>query len=249
MLFVMLAVVMKFHNTGISASSDENCIDSSSFNTDDVYVQRSWDDNSYNDYCVDYLVNKDNYQDARQIREDARSYLPGYTEFWGEIYGQIIYADKIAVHKLADSLRVIQHSKTYSREEFADVVVTMVQNIPYTLVLGSRRCEDYPEMERCIDGEEFGFLSPSEFLATLQGDCDTRCLLLYSLLQEFGYDCKIAISLAYQHAMLLIDIPSPGSHIRDAGRNYYFWETTGTGWRSGEMPPKVSDISNWEIAL
>jgi hypothetical protein len=46
---------------------------------------------------------------------------------------------------------------------------------------------------KCDGYERFGINTPVEFIATLQGDCDTRTLLLYTILAHYGYDVALMV--------------------------------------------------------
>ncbi len=37
--------------------------------------------------------------------------------------------------------------------------------------------------------------------------------------------------------------------ISPEGKNYYFWETTATGWQLGTQLPNTCDVGYWGIAL
>ena len=95
----------------------------------------------------------------------------------------------------------------------------------------------------------YGLYSPSEFIWQLKGDCDTRTVLLYSMLQNMGFDAVIFISSQYAHSMLGVDVPSSGDYLRHKGVNYYFWETTSKGWVPGALPPDMQQLAYWEVAL
>lgn len=93
----------------------------------------------------------------------------------------------------------------------------------------------------------YGVNPPSLFMGDLAGDCDTRALLLVAVLQRLGFDATILLSEHYHHAMLGLAMPSRGASISRNGRSYYFWETTNTGFRLGEIHPDCSDLSQWSI--
>ena len=49
--------------------------------------------------------------------------------------------------------------------------------------------------------------------------------------------------------MLLLDVTTSGEHFYEQGKKYYFWETTGTGWEPGIIPPGMGDLYYWNIVL
>jgi hypothetical protein len=166
------------------------------------------------------------------------------------LYYDLYQHDKDKLSKLIDTLEQIQVASQLDRTDFANVVVSFVQDIPYSYVLDDEKCEQQEVLyENCIENELFGILSPVEFLHTLSGDCDTRTVLLYTLFKNFNYNPKIAISQAYAHSVLLLDIAASGDHIIHKGQKYFFWETTSTGWEAGILPPDANNVNNWSIAL
>ena len=88
-----------------------------------------------------------------------------------------------------------------------------------------------------------------EFLYSLSGDCDTRSVLLYTLLKQVEIDPIIVISNEYAHAMIAVDIPGAGDYIIHKGKKFYFWETTNTGWLPGMLPPGVNNLAYWRVTL
>lgn len=96
-------------------------------------------------------------------------------------------------------------------------------------------------------GGELDLLPPLGTLATKFGDCDTKALLLYIILERAGVDCVMYWSFQYKHAMLGVAINARGNYKSHQGKNYYFVETTYPGWEIGDMDPGMDDISLWFI--
>lgn len=173
-----------------------------------------------------------------------------YRIFWKSVYDSLYTADEAQISSVCDSLERIRVRNSLSRNEFADAIVSFVQDIDYLYVLWDEGCGtgEYPSTG-CFDDVRFGLYSPVEFLGGWVGDCDTRALLLYSILKHFGYHPGIAISREYQHAMLVLRAPSSGDYIMHKGAKYYFWETTAKGWPLGSMPPETSIIRHWHVVM
>ncbi|MFZ1806661.1 MAG: hypothetical protein WAU36_05540 [Cyclobacteriaceae bacterium] len=218
---------------------------------DNVNVQlthhRSWNKYSYDSlYCLSYVMSSNTSDASKEIRNKIYSQERNYEKYWRNIYYELYNADKESISFLQDSLQQIATQYQLTRNEFAKLIVSFVQDIPYSYVMpGPCDRTDHP----CMGNERFGILSPVEFLYTLTGDCDTRSVLLYALLKHFEYNSLIMISNEYRHAMIAIDLPASGDHIIHKGKRFYFWETTNTGWLPGMLPPGTNNISYWNITL
>jgi hypothetical protein len=86
-------------------------------------------------------------------------------------------------------------------------------------------------------------------VSSLKGDCDTRTVLLFTLLSRFNYDIAILNSVDYQHSVLGINIPSTGKFKSYRFKKYYFIETTAKGCPIGYLHKDFSDINKWDFAL
>ncbi len=231
----------------ISTDYKDELIKTESINT----YHLTWKDFNRNYHELDYSLTKGAFIDSKVDKVNLRIPRSSYTDWnshWAVIYDKILKNEDPFLNLIADSLRTIHNGKNYSRHQFANIIMTFVQDIPYSFVHDRETC-DPNDRRPCITNERFGIHTPTEFLYTLLGDCDTRCLLLYGLYKRFGYDPKIALSKAYTHAILLIDLPTRGQFMVHQGKKYYFWETTAKGWKAGELPPGVSDIAKWKISI
>ncbi len=168
-------------------------------------------------------------------------------EFWQQVYLDLYEKNKTRLTFIQDSLQFIRDSLKMEREDFARMVVSFVQDIPYNYILPDSCSghDDYP----CVPFVKYGILSPVEFLNTLQGDCDTRTVLLFTLLRNFGYEPVIVNSNEYLHSMLALDIPTTGDYIEHKGKRYAFWETTNVGWLPGMLPPDMNNKTYWNVIL
>jgi hypothetical protein len=256
-LIIILVIILTFSDTNtndLSASTievnDPNCPEKFESKLAKNVISRNWEDYNSNQYCIAYTSFNSTYHASKRNRITYTSYYQEYYGYWGKLYKNLYENDRGGITTLVDSLSQIQKSKALSHDEFANVIVGFVQDIPYSYVLQERDCSDSEFSDTpCIEGEKFGILSPIEFLHTLSGDCDTRTVLLYTILRHFKYSPKIVVSLAYEHSMLLLDVATSGEHFTDNGKKFYFWETTGLGWQAGIIPPGMSELKNWHIVL
>lgn len=209
--------------------------------------KRSWNKYNFDSiYCLSYSLSSTYTELSNSFRNKLYTLERNYENYWRNIYYELYEHDKEMISFLQDSLQEIAHRNSLSKNEFANLIVSFVQDIPYNYVkTGPCDQTDHP----CRGNEKFGILSPVEFLFSLSGDCDTRSVLLYSILKHFGYHPLIMISNEYRHAMIAIDLPASGDHIIHKGKKFYFWETTNTGWLPGMLPPDVNNIAYWKITL
>ncbi len=216
--------------------------------TDVVFSHfRSWNKYSYDSiYCLSYTLASSDVSPSSLFRNNLNIRGDNYQDYWKNVYYELYQNDATSITFLKDSLQNLAIKNSFTRSDFARLIVSFVQDIPYNYVLpGPCDRNDHP----CRGNEKFGILSPIEFLYSLSGDCDTRSVLLYDLLKHFGYHPLIMISYEYRHAMIAIDLPALGDHIFHKGRKFYFWETTNTGWLPGMLPPDMNNLAYWKITL
>lgn len=210
---------------------------------------RNWLEYTWNDtFCASYVASNEKIERAAFDRTNYQ--IPDWqsdNEFWGQVYEMLYQHDRHDLTALQDSLRTIGNDTQMDRDEFARMVVAFVQDIPYNYVM-PEGCEGY-DKHPCIPNERFGIFSPVEFLYRLQGDCDTRTVLLFTLLSNFGYDPIIVNSSEYGHSMLALDITTSGDYILYQGKRYAFWETTNVGWLPGMIPPDMQNKDYWDVVL
>mgnify|MGYP001294217660 CR=1 FL=1 len=145
----------------------------------------------------------------------------------------VIANDKFKLDNVISLFKRIQRDNNYSRSEFADAIVSFVQDIPYSLI-----------------DNDVDIYAPVEFLKKYKGDCDTRTIFLHTLLKKFNYDVVIINSWRYAHSILGINLPTPGSNYKyDQGVRYYVWETTSKNWLRGQIHPNQQDMFYWEVSL
>lgn len=219
----------------------------------DVMVHyRSWSDRRGNDYRVGLVLVADDAMAATSYRENIHNSLANDAA-WTRLYDDLYEQDKDALHFVYDSLHMIKEEYDLSRREFAEMVVTLVQQIPYWLIYPDN-CKRAPrelKSEPCQGEVKFGVKTPTEFLYDLKGDCDTRTLLIYTILQEFGFDVVILGSTMYEHSMIGISMQgvAGGRYKKYKGTKYYTWETTYPDWEIGDISPDMGDMDYWVVDL
>ena len=246
-IFILLSYYKELNFTPIYLQGD-----SLVFRNDSSFVRRTWSAYGTSRQRISYAIPKSINSKAQRFRDNGIIHPKAYSdeEYWGSIYFQIYTDQKTELDFFIDTLSALRQKENYDRNQFAKVIVSFVQDIPYTLVLGNRKCEDQTEYTGpCISDTKYGLYSPVEFLYHLKGDCDTRTLLLYSVLKQFNYNPIILTSREYAHAILALDIQASGDFILHNGKKYYFWETTSKGWEAGMLPPSSRNKSYWKKTL
>lgn len=230
---------------------EKNKIDSliiDSIQPEAIHNNLSWTDFNRKSHSFNYsLINLDFYK-ARKNRAKT------FAMSWAEIYQNLLDHDNRYLKDIFfkyDSLR-----GNLNALEFARLVVSSIQEVPYTWILPEScfNAANSDEINRsgysCLGNVQFfGVQSPLEFMANHKGDCDTKALVIYAILKHFNYDVCILSSEQYAHAMLGISLPANGKFKHFRGKRYYFWETTAKGANIGELPPTHSNLSFWNVVL
>lgn len=161
------------------------------------------------------------------------------------------------VYHLFDSIR---QARPLSSVEFADMIVSFVQDIPYAAILPDD-CDprlynddfirNYLQKQDalCEGHQRYGINTPVEFMSNLMGDCDTRTLFLYTILSHYNYDVALLSSEYYSHSLLGINLPISGAKYRYNNKQYVLWETTAPNIRAGILPPEIANVGHWRISL
>jgi hypothetical protein len=221
---------------------------------------RKWADSQRQAYSGTLAVAEKHYQASRSLRDSlpVPAYNDDYAGYWRQVYRSLAYGDlnrMPRVYAMFDSLRL---QRRLTSAEFADVVVSCVQEIDYVL-LHEFSCQEidsispvYRELHRqspCMANVRFGLQSPAEFMYNLKADCDTRVILLYDILSHFGIDVAVLVSENYGHSVLGVNLPARGNFVPHLGKKYYVWETTQKGYPLGEIDPAYEDMNYWTVAM
>tara|TARA_R110002020_G_scaffold312101_1_gene527572 strand:- start:1839 stop:3590 length:1752 start_codon:yes stop_codon:yes gene_type:complete len=217
-----------------------------------------WSDYDGNEYEIDLMINSDLVNSARAFKNSLPPIRTeaSYSNLLSNLYQRSIRDDFEKVKLKLDS---IKQAKNINKRHFSDVVVSMVQAIPYFAVV-EESCNPYSYRDPlvrdlllkkpCEPYVRFGIKAPAEFLMDLKGDCDTRTLFLYGLLKSMGYDVAIFGSQKYQHSILgiVLDIERPHYKIQH-NKKYFLWEVTEKSYRPGLLPMQIATLDYWNINL
>jgi len=124
------------------------------------------------------------------------------------------------IKQIAEMLKTEADKNNYTKSEFA---TAFIQSLDYVgdEVIGFN---DYPKY-------------PLETLAEQNGDCEDTSYLAAAIIDAMNIDVAL-VELPTHMAIAVAFSNSPsGSYYRlSNGRDYYYIETTGTGWSIGEFP-------------
>ena len=209
-----------------------------------LHQWKDYDQNSYSDY---FKVRLDDFYGVESYKKSL--------DTWGEeLYRMLYNYDRPNLDLIYVTLSNIQYNNKLDRLDFAKVLVSFVQSIPYAYVLENSCDEEYnldPEVKEAMDNgtqcdgfNTWGLNSPVEFMKNSLGDCDTRTLFLYTIMRKFRYD--VVILNSDTHSILGVKLPSSGNYLSYLGERYYMWETTAKNWEIGDVSPSDQNDS-WEI--
>lgn len=155
------------------------------------------------------------------------------------------------VYAMFDTLRA---DYNLSDMEFIEAMVSFTQEIPYVLLLNNS-CDpnlyqddfikELINQNPCSGNVAYGINSPLEFIVTREGDCDTRTLFIFTLLNNYGFKAAVLSSDVYKHSLLGVKIPGKGLKYHD----YLLWETTMPNIPAGMIPIEVSNLNYWKVSL
>lgn len=219
---------------------------------------RIWEDYANNLYEADLKIRVSDYKNAYQLRNNLSIPLNSTSQY-NRIVTTIYDYDVNKLDLIYSTLDSIQFEKKLNKPEFAEVIVSLIQDIPYSLIL-SDACkaniyndtfikEYLAENGDCQGFTKYGLLTPVEFMSTLKGDCDTRSLLLFTIFNHYNYDVVMLSSELYKHSIIGINLPFQGISKSINGIKYVVWETTTQGIPPGIISREISDMRFWNVSL
>lgn len=221
-----------------------------------IMHNRVWKDYRGDIHNIQLTVSKREIRTSRRLRDQIM-----FSNSFGEIYKKISIDNETFMNRIYNALDSLRTQKQMSQMVFAEAVVSMVQDIPYKLILDSdcnqgaresRFVKEYLDQCKdscCFGNIKFGVQTPSEFMGNLYGDCDTRTLFLFTLLSHYNYDVGILNSEAMSHSMIAINLPYSGQFKFYNNKKYYVWETTNVDLVPGYIDPQYNAMHLWDMVL
>lgn len=218
-----------------------------------------WEDFKDNQYETNLRVNSD----FVLYEQNIKSTLPQIRSEndYNIILKRLYQESEESLYHVFKSLDSIKTNNNINLYDFPQVIVSMVQSIPYYAILDAS-CNPYDYRDEtmrdlllnnpCQGYVKFGLKSPSEFLKDIKGDCDSRTLFLFCILKHYNYDVAIFGSKVYKHSMLGISFENPDYNLiykEHNGKKYYLWETTSENFNMGVIPKEINDVQYWNLNL
>ena len=229
-------------------------------NTSDSIIShhRVWEDYESITYSGDLDISVSDFKNANYFRNNF-SYSVQDPSHYNFIVSRISDFDKNKLSRVYAMFDSLKASNALTEIQFAQVITCCIQDIPYTLILDNA-CDanlyndDFisnylDDGGKCEGFVKFGFLSPVEFIGSLNGDCDTRTLLLFTILNHYSFDVAMLGSELYRHSVIAINLPFNGVSKTINGKQYVVWETTTKGIQPGHFPREISDMRFWNVNL
>lgn len=142
---------------------------------------------------------------------------------------QAIYEDdSLRFTEIIEGFQAIFTAEGMNNMDQLYFVITFFQNITYRL-----------------PGNATDLLPPSLCLAEKYGDCDTKSMLAYMVLDGLGFDVVMMASADYAHAMLGVNATATGDYLEYDGKRYYFVEMTYPDWWLGELDSSCNNPRYW----
>lgn len=126
------------------------------------------------------------------------------------------------IKSIIEKINFMSIHEDYTEAERVNLIISFVQSLPYTFDNISTPFDEYPRypLETLVDGG---------------GDCEDTSILSAALLSEMGYEV-ILLNLP-NHVACGIHIENVyGVHYVYQEKKFYYLETTGEGWKIGEIP-------------
>ncbi|WP_281336130.1 hypothetical protein [Flavobacterium eburneipallidum] len=235
-------------------------VDSTSKKTIDewITINRKWQDYDNNIYQGKYKIKKSDLTNSKYYKNNL-SLIPSTSQSYDQMIYSLKENDKNNISSIYHLFDSIGKANRLDKIKFAKMIVTFVQDLPYAVVLenecnGNLYNDEFTKKylstpnANCDPFERFGINTPIEFLVNQKGDCDTRTLLLYTLLAHYDYDITLMSSEFYSHSIIGINLPIIGTAYIYNNQKYVLWETT-TISKPGVISKEISILNNWRISL
>src|SRR4030042_2644657 len=146
-----------------------------------------------------------------------------YSIYWTHPY------DDAYLATIIEKFNIIAITNSLTEAEKINLVIAFVQSLPYTVDSVTTGYDEYPRY-------------PAETLIDDGGDCEDTSILTAALLHVMNY--KVILINPPGHMAVGVNIPGTyGSYYNYEEKEYFYLETTGDGWKIGELPNEYKGTS------
>lgn len=167
--------------------------------------------------------------DIPQSVYESYSSVPESDRLKGEFNGFMVTTQDSFVRSIANSFRQSAASRNYGAYDEASLLLAWVQSLPYTSDSVTTPFDDFPKF-------------PVETLYEGGGDCEDTTYLYVAIMRIWGYGA-ILVNPPSHLAAGALGNNLTGYYYEYNGGRYYYAETTGEGFRIGDMPDQYKGVS------
>ena len=196
-------------------------------NAEPVWEQRTYQWRSF--------VDGETYQISVTLDKNLYTYYLGLGRYYFTDDGDngvlnYVYDDmnQAMLDGFIDQFRLLQDAYGWSDSQFIREIIGCIQAIPYALDEDTTGYEEYPRY-------------PIETLWLNTGDCEDTSFLLAACLHRLGYDCALIKFPSHVGVGIRQDHAPTGTYFEMEGHDYYYIETTNSGFDIGELPDEIRD--------
>ncbi|MEM7077378.1 MAG: transglutaminase domain-containing protein [Pseudomonadota bacterium] len=184
--------------------------------------------NAAGDVQADHIALDRGFHRGRFWRPETMSITRCRNDYWRCAYNEIAQQNAEELEALLARVAGFVAAQDWDALKTTRWLLRFVQEIEY----------------RVPEDQAFGVLPPPLVLAEGWGDCDSKSLLLVMMLQRVGIDAQIFVSNAHAHALVGVQLPPVGEHVKYNGKTYVWAESTSKaplGW----IHPKFKQPFDW----
>ncbi|AVB75603.1 transglutaminase-like domain-containing protein [Methanococcus maripaludis] len=131
--------------------------------------------------------------------------------------------DRHCLKSMINSFEEVSNQRGYSKSQMVEFILAFVQSLEYTSDKVTTGYDEYPRY-------------PLETLIDNGGDCEDTAILTAALLHELGFGVVLIELPGHMAVGVSGDNSVQGTYYEYNEKKYFYVETTGTGWKIGEIP-------------
>lgn len=143
--------------------------------------------------------------------------------------GYLVTTQDWAIKYHTQSVENKSIERGYGSYDEVSLTLSFVQHLQYTSDKVTTGYDEYPRF-------------PIETLGDCGGDCEDTSILFATMVKILGYDAVLIHLPGHMGVGVKGDLQS-GTYYSYKGNKYYYCETTGLGWKIGEIPDEFKDAS------